>query len=184
MAKNKKQRGRQKFDYAKDRKKQWKKSKKKVKIGHRGVEAAWDDRKSVSQNLRDMGLSHDVNKTIPLPKTRDMMAKVYQDKDEGMEVDVSPSGKSKKAKKLHVMKQLEQEANTPQEGIPRLSTEMVRYCTYMMDKYGEDYVAMARDVKNYYQDTPKQIRRKIMRFKSIPDQYQEYLKQKETLMSS
>ncbi|XP_078574720.1 nucleolar protein 16-like [Branchiostoma floridae x Branchiostoma japonicum] len=182
MAKTKKQRGRKKFDYSKNRKRQWKKSKKKVKIGHRGVEAAWDDRKSVGQNLRDMGLSHDVNKTIPLPKTRDMMPKVYQ--DEGMEVDVSPPKKSKKAKKLHVMRQLEQEANTVQEGAPRLSSEMVRYCTYMMDKYGEDYVAMAKDVKNYYQDTPKQIRRKIARFKSIPEQYQEYLKQKETAMTS
>eukprot|EP00058_Branchiostoma_floridae_P025590 XP_002611080.1 hypothetical protein BRAFLDRAFT_206160 [Branchiostoma floridae] len=168
MAKTKKQRGRKKFDYSKNRKRQWKKSKKKVKIGHRGVEAAWDDRKSVGQNLRDMGLSHDVNKTIPLPKTRDMMPKVYQ----------------VCAKKLHVMRQLEQEANTLQEGAPRLSTEMVRYCTYMMDKYGEDYVAMAKDVKNYYQDTPKQIRRKIARFKSIPEQYQEYLKQKETAMTS
>ena len=38
---------------------------------------------------------------------------------------------------------------------------------------------MARDDKNYYQDTPKQIRKKIMTFKSIPEQYKAYLKAKE-----
>ena len=38
---------------------------------------------------------------------------------------------------------------------------------------------MARDDKNYYQDTPKQIRKKIMTFKSIPMQYKAYLKAKE-----
>ena len=37
---------------------------------------------------------------------------------------------------------------------------------------------MARDTKNYYQDTWKQIRAKIQRFKSVPEQYGEYLKGK------
>lgn len=39
---------------------------------------------------------------------------------------------------------------------------------------------MARDSKNYYQDTPKQIKRKINKFKSVPDQYNAYLRSKET----
>ena len=38
---------------------------------------------------------------------------------------------------------------------------------------------MAKDDKNYYQDTPKQIRKKIQTFKSIPSQYNAYLKAKE-----
>ncbi len=41
------------------------------------------------------------------------------------------------------------------------------------------YQAMAKDDKNYYQDTPKQIRKKIQTFKSIPSQYNAYLKAKE-----
>ena len=36
--------------------------------------------------------------------------------------------------------------------------------------------AMARDARNYYQDTPKQIRNKIILFQSIPEQYNPYLK--------
>ena len=39
---------------------------------------------------------------------------------------------------------------------------------------------MARDRKNYYQDTPKQIKKRIMTFKNIPTQYNAYLKSKET----
>ena len=38
--------------------------------------------------------------------------------------------------------------------------------------------AMARDEKNYYQDTPKQIARKIRVFRSIPEQYNAYLASK------
>mgnify|MGYP001791610383 len=33
---------------------------------------------------------------------------------------------------------------------------------------------MARDRRNYYQDTPKQIKRKIETFKKIPDLYDAY----------
>lgn len=33
---------------------------------------------------------------------------------------------------------------------------------------------MARDRRNYYQDTPKQIKRKIETFQKIPDLYDAY----------
>lgn len=34
---------------------------------------------------------------------------------------------------------------------------------------------MAKDPENYYQDTPKQIRRKILAFKKSQDDYQMYV---------
>jgi len=34
---------------------------------------------------------------------------------------------------------------------------------------------MARDPKNYYQETWKQIRNKVKKFKNIPEQYGKYL---------
>ena len=38
---------------------------------------------------------------------------------------------------------------------------------------------MARDKKNFYQDTPKQIKKKILAFQKIPELYNAYLQLKE-----
>lgn len=37
---------------------------------------------------------------------------------------------------------------------------------------------MARDRRNYFQDTPKQIKKKIRTFMNIPEQYNAYLASK------
>lgn len=44
----------------------------------------------------------------------------------------------------------------------------------MLEKYGESYSKMAKDHKNYYQDTPAQIKKKINLFKNMKYQYQKY----------
>lgn len=56
----------------------------------------------------------------------------------------------------------------------------VLFCTYMMDTYNDNYKAMARDKRNYYQLTPKQIRNKIRSFKRSKTQYQAYLDSKQS----
>ena len=38
--------------------------------------------------------------------------------------------------------------------------------------------AMSRDPKNHYQETPKQIRQKILKFVSIPEQFAPYAREK------
>lgn len=37
---------------------------------------------------------------------------------------------------------------------------------------------MARDARNHYQETPKQIKKKINMFKNTPEQYEAYLQSK------
>lgn len=58
----------------------------------------------------------------------------------------------------------------------RLPKGQVEFITYLLDKYGHDYKAMAKDKKNYYQETWKQLRAKVRTFMGIPKQYGEYLK--------
>ena len=58
----------------------------------------------------------------------------------------------------------------------RFTSEQVKWITYCLDKHGEDFKAMARDAKNIWQETPKQIRQKLLKFVSIPEQFAVYAK--------
>ncbi|XP_064630296.1 nucleolar protein 16-like [Lineus longissimus] len=163
------------FNYNKNRRKAWKKSKELPKIKCEQIKNAWDDTKSMQHNLKNMGIATNPNKAIPVPKTKDLIPGFErEDGDKPMEMMmVQPRSK------LHVVKELEDIANQPQEKRLKLPEQEVKYCIYMMEKHKDNYKAMARDERNYYQDTPKQIKRKIMTFKGIPSQYQAYLNSKE-----
>ncbi|KAH9368238.1 nucleolar protein 16-like [Haemaphysalis longicornis] len=162
-AKKTKKRHRQKYSVNRKRKMK-KKLKRQVKIQSIPIKEAWEENKGIYDNMRDMGLAADPNKAVP------------------MDVDAQTSSKSKRkarAPKEHVVKMLETEASEPRPSTLRLSGDNVKFCVYMLEKYGEDYVAMAKDRKNYFQETPAQIRQKINTFKKIPEQWNAYLRAKE-----
>ncbi len=48
----------------------------------------------------------------------------------------------------------------------------------MIEKYGTDYKKMCKDYKNYYQDTPSQLKKRINIFKAMNVQYEKYLNDK------
>ena len=58
----------------------------------------------------------------------------------------------------------------------RFTSEQVKWISYCMDKHGDDFKAMASDPKNVWQETPKQIRQKVLKFVSIPEQFAVYAK--------
>ncbi|XP_070540666.1 nucleolar protein 16-like [Ptychodera flava] len=159
---------RKKYQYNVDRRKLWKKSRRVPEIKCPQIKNAWDGRKSMKRNLAAMGLAVDPNKAIPIPKPKGPFS------FEKTEVEAVP----KEPPNKHVVEELEEEASLPEKKTLKLSRPEVSYCTYMMEKYGEDYKAMAMDERNYYQDTPKQIRQRINKFKSLPDQYNKYLAEK------
>ncbi|EPY82228.1 nucleolar protein 16-like protein [Camelus ferus] len=71
---------------------------------------------------------------------------------------------------------LEAEASLPEKKGNTLSRDLIDYVRYMVENHGEDYKAMARDEKNYYQDTPKQIRSKINVYKRFyPTEWQAFV---------
>ncbi|CAL1530975.1 unnamed protein product [Lymnaea stagnalis] len=171
MGKVKKQKRHQKFNYNKDRKKNWKKAKGTPTIKCDEIKQAWDETKSVKQNLAEMGISADPNKTFKVPRTK--AAKMGTLNVE-MEVDLPTT-----PVKNFVIKDLEEKSKLPYTKKMSMSDEDAGYCIYLMDKYGDNYKGMSRDERNYYQETPKQIQRKINRFKSIPEMYNLYLESRQ-----
>ncbi|GLH03192.1 Uncharacterized protein GBIM_09091 [Gryllus bimaculatus] len=131
----------------------------------------WESNKSVITNMEEMGLVYDVNKALGIPSNKQAA------------LESTTSGKKKKKKllprKAHVVQKLEENANAPRVGKFRLPEGQVRWLSYLITKYGEDYKAMSRDPKNHYAETWKQIRAKINTFKKIPEQYDVFLKSQE-----
>ncbi|XP_067131400.1 nucleolar protein 16 [Centruroides vittatus] len=166
-------RRRKKYNYNVNKKRLHKKLLKLPDIECSQIRRAWDNKKSILNNMQEMGLSADPNKTLKVPSAKELL--------EPMELDNVKKQKKRTTKppKLFVAKELENEAKMPQPNKFRLPNEIVKYCIYMLEKYGEDYKAMARDPKNYQQDTPAQIRRKIQKFQSIPEQWNKYLRKNE-----
>uniref|UniRef100_A0A8C1UUL9 Nucleolar protein 16 n=2 Tax=Cyprinus carpio TaxID=7962 RepID=A0A8C1UUL9_CYPCA len=152
MGKIKKSRNRSKFNYNKNKKKLKKKIRRKEKphIDCPQIRKAWDEHKTVKQNLQDMGLSLGTKGMLPI--------------------------KNKKASTKLQSLSMEVEASLRGESRTTCSTDMTEYVQYMVKEHNEDYKAMARDEKNYYQDTPKQIKRKVEFYKRChPKEYAAFI---------
>ncbi|XP_072301640.1 nucleolar protein 16 [Eucyclogobius newberryi] len=155
MPKTKQSQRRKTFDYSKNRKKLKKKALKKYnpRIENDEIRNAWDKNKSMARNLQEMGLAFDPNKSLPIQKQR------LVGKQSARKAPVAM------VTKPYVLSQLEEEANLPEKDTKTLSSDLIEYVQHMMREHKDDYKAMARDEKNYYQDTPKQIKRKINEYK-------------------
>ncbi|KAK2586220.1 hypothetical protein KPH14_001478 [Odynerus spinipes] len=142
----------------------------------------WEITKSTRSNLNEMGLAYDPNEVLPIPNVkRELLEEAKQkvlESDTQSESEEGDIDIQRIPTKIHVAQALEADAKAPRERMFRLPNGQVQFITYLLDKYGEDYKAMARDKKNYYQLTWRQIRAKIKIFKGIPEQYNEYLRKK------
>nr|XP_022904110.1 nucleolar protein 16 [Onthophagus taurus] len=176
MPKLRKQRRKQVYRYNVNRKRMRNKQFKTPTIGCKEIKNAWDNKKSIQTNLKEMGLSYDPNVTLGVPNfKKTLKSQIVVEEGDWIEEEIK---ESVVPSKQYVVEKIIEDAKAPREKLFRLPKGQVEYVTYFMDKYGDDYKAMARDKKNYYQDTWKQIRAKIKRFVSIPEQYGAYLKSK------
>ncbi|XP_067899567.1 nucleolar protein 16 [Heterodontus francisci] len=153
---------RKKFDYKSDRKKLKRKMLKKAapRIECAQIRKAWNIKKSVAQNLADMGLASDPNRTIPIKKNKQI--KMETASTDGKHVVIKP----------YVINELEAEASLPEVKRSTLSRELIDYVRHMIENYKDNYKAMARDEINYYQDTPHQIKKKIEAYERFyPSEY-------------
>ncbi|XP_049447340.1 nucleolar protein 16 [Epinephelus fuscoguttatus] len=166
MPKAKKSSKRKKFDYTQDRKKMKKQFMKKYnpRIENSQIRNAWDNKKSTARNLQEMGLAFDPNSTLPIKKARLL----------GEEREAKASVCT--VTKPYVLNQLEEEASRPEKDSKTLSSDLIEYAQYMIREHNDNFKAMARDEKNYYQDTPKQIKRKINEYKRChPEHYNAFI---------
>ncbi|XP_061754788.1 nucleolar protein 16 [Nerophis ophidion] len=155
MANTKRSNKRKKFDYDKNRKNLKSRAIKKAKprIEMQDIRNAWDQRKSTSTNLREMGLSFDPNRSLPIKK--DSFFGPRKETKAPVNIVTKP----------YVVNRLEQQASLPGKDTKTLSSDLIEYVQHMIREHKDNYKAMARDEKNYYQDTPKQIKRKINEYK-------------------
>lgn len=129
-----------------------------------------------------MGLSFDANKTLGVPNSRQIRKKIYKlvhgfVEESASETEETVADKPKK----HVADTLEAEATEYVESRFRLPKGVCKEAAYYMDTYGLDYKAMAKDPKNYYQETWRQIRAKVRKFMSISDHFSLYLAERDLL---
>ncbi|CAH1991793.1 unnamed protein product [Acanthoscelides obtectus] len=172
MTKLRKQRRRKVFRHAVNRKRLRNKIFGVGSIKCKEIKEAWDNKRSVETNMKDMGLSCDPNKTIQVPKT--LKASLMSNQNEWKEEEI-PQPESSRSKS-RVAQMLEEDAKAPRVRKIRLPNSQIEWLSYLILKYGNDYKAMAKDSKNYYQETWKQIRQKVRRFRSIPEQYYMFLR--------
>uniref|UniRef100_U5EUY2 Nucleolar protein 16 n=1 Tax=Corethrella appendiculata TaxID=1370023 RepID=U5EUY2_9DIPT len=145
------------------------------------IKQAFENKKSISKNLDEMGLANDPNKSLGLPNNKKDRLKLKKTLINGfVEEDIKQEKLEdcEKFPKIHVAKTLEEKSKVLRESKFRLPKGQVKWITYCMDKHGFDYKAMSLDRKNYYQETWRQIRAKIKKFLSIPEQCTPYLEKK------
>ncbi|XP_035522962.1 nucleolar protein 16 [Morone saxatilis] len=169
MPKAKKSGKRKNFDYSQDRKKLKKKFMKKdnPRIENTQIRNAWDDKKSMTRNLQEMGLAFDPNRTLPIKKQR-LLGVAREARETKAPANI--------VTKPYVINQLEEEAYRPEKDSKTLSSDLIEYAQYMIREHKDNFKEMARDEKNYYQDTPKQIKRKINEYKRChPEHYNAFI---------
>uniref|UniRef100_A0AAF6YVN9 Nucleolar protein 16 n=3 Tax=Bos TaxID=9903 RepID=A0AAF6YVN9_BOVIN len=121
---------RQKFGYNVNRKRLNRNARRKAapRIECSHIRHAWDQTKSVRQNLAEMGLAMDPNRAVPLLKR----------KVKAMEVDVEERPKEL-VRKPYVLNDLEAEASLPEKKGNTLSRDLIDYVRYMVENHGENY---------------------------------------------
>uniref|UniRef100_A0A7E4WB04 Nucleolar protein 16 n=1 Tax=Panagrellus redivivus TaxID=6233 RepID=A0A7E4WB04_PANRE len=150
------------------RKKGQAKKKKQGPASCKAIAANWDPKKTARDNMASMGLVYDRNAAIPLPKN------ALQAELEVERLSTALAKGSVKQQKAGVIQDLESAAQAiadkykSQERNYRLLPRDIEFCSEMIRRHGTDYAAMAKDHLNLYQETPKQIQRKLATFKRCP----------------
>ncbi|XP_053209287.1 nucleolar protein 16-like [Panonychus citri] len=159
-----------KSKFAKDKKKLILRQKVKDPLVRQG----WDLSISKAKNLKEIGITDDPNKVIPIPKPIKGLLKPKQP----LIVKVPPISQPKRKE---VLEKIEERSKRKKPLTFHFGPNLVGWLTEMMSKHGDDYKAMERDPDNHYQHSAGFIRRKIKQFLTNPFTGEAYDKAMESL---
>ncbi|KRZ54329.1 Nucleolar protein 16 [Trichinella nativa] len=147
-------------------KNKWKNEKRKrgIRVQNNLIQQVWDNSASNKKNMRRMGLVFDVNSRLS-----------------GMANENVGNNENNQTSKF--IETFEEELKKRCVKSHYLPISELKFLVYMMEKHGEDFEAMARDSRNYFQRTSGQMRRAIQAFKKMPIQYNAYLRLKNAATS-
>lgn len=129
----------------------------------KAIRKTWDKSKTLKQNFKDIGLAYNVNNSMPVKNTGDKSIS----SSEAMEVDKQPRNS--------VVKELEQEASHGAKTEKHISPGEAKFLWELIRDHGDNYEAMKRDKRNYYQHTAKQLRRKCTKFLNSSQDFSKYI---------
>ena len=179
MTKLRKQRRKKRFDYGRSRKRvrkqQEKTSKFNVKVDCKVVQDAWDHRVSVKENMSRMGIVLNASEVMPVAGAKKKMVSTLKKQ---RNIPEAENEAKSNILKPEVISKLTEEANVPVKQNFRFNSTQVQLITFMMDKHGTDYKAMARDPRNHFQETPAKLRGMIRKFINIPEHYAPYCRER------
>ena len=179
MTKLRKQRRKKRFDYGRSRKRvrkqQEKTSKFNVKVDCKVVQDAWDHRVSVKENMSRMGIVLNASEVMPFAGAKKKMVSTLKKQ---RNIPEAENESKSNILKPEVISKLTEEANVPVKQNFRFNSTQVQLITFMMDKHGTDYKAMARDPRNHFQETPAKLRGMIRKFINIPEHYAPYCRER------
>merc|ERR1711872_938365 len=145
-----------------------------VKVDCKAMKDVWDNRVTLKENMAAMGVALDANQVMPFAGTKKKLINKLKKQNKVAVEEVS----TVKVTKPDVLSQLEAEANVEAKPTFRFTPTQVQLISYMMDKHGMNFKAMARDPKNHCQETPAKLKGMVTKFISIPEHYAPYCKER------
>ncbi|KAF7490307.1 Nucleolar protein 16 [Sarcoptes scabiei] len=161
------------------------------------IRESWNEQKSLKTNMKNLGLSEDPNKLLNGPCFYEKFKNKSQENvQDNIVLRLHERLKKKKLRdtKRLLRKKASNEIATVADKLSELASkpsmknfkfgpEQIKFCSYMLEKYGDDYESMARDQRNFYQESPGQIRTKIKKFLSIDSNRRIYENAKQICIS-
>lgn len=126
-------------------------------IGDDTLKQHWDMSKTLQQNMKHLGLAFDSNKGTGVPKRMRKKDRLTQEllEQNGMDVEIEEEPIN-----TAVVEEFSRQAANGQKTIRHIAPGEAQFLMELIKTHSDNYKAMARDKRNKYQHTAKQLQRK------------------------